>query len=96
MSKAKSMENSDDFSDELDEYEESHDEANLKKKVRGSSSSLLVSVAALTHSLTPSSMQGATSFANKPYDEAYELSQDLSMAESFDGRDKPKPKVSVE
>ena len=36
--------------------------------------------------------KGGQSFANKPYDEAYELSQDLSMAESFDGRDK-KPKV---
>jgi intraflagellar transport protein 46 len=29
-----------------------------------------------------------TAFKDKPYDEAYELSQDLSMAESFDGRDK--------
>ena len=29
-----------------------------------------------------------TSYSNKPYDEAYEISQDLSMAESFDGRDK--------
>jgi len=29
----------------------------------------------------------AQSYANKPYDEAYELSQDLSMAESYDGRD---------
>jgi len=29
-----------------------------------------------------------TSFANKPYDEAYEISQDLSVAESYDGRDK--------
>ena len=26
-------------------------------------------------------------YANKPYDEAYEISQDLSVAESFDGRD---------
>ena len=55
--------NSGDFSDELEEFEMSQDESNLKKK-------------------------GAQSFANKPYDEAYELSQDLSMAESFDGRDK--------
>ena len=27
-------------------------------------------------------------FANKPYDEAHEISQDLSVAESFDARDK--------
>ncbi len=27
------------------------------------------------------------SYANKPYDEAYEISQDLSVAESYDGRD---------
>lgn len=26
-------------------------------------------------------------YSNKPYDEAYEISQDLSVAESFDGRD---------
>ena len=25
-------------------------------------------------------------YANKPYDEAYEISQDLSTAESYDGR----------
>jgi hypothetical protein len=31
-------------------------------------------------------VQGAQPVANKPYDEAYELSQDLSMAESYDGR----------
>jgi len=29
----------------------------------------------------------ADKLANKPYDEAYEVSQDLSTAESFDGRD---------
>jgi len=29
-----------------------------------------------------------SNYSNKPYDEAYELSQDLSVAESFDGRDK--------
>ena len=34
-----------------------------------------------------SGKKGATSYANKPYDEAFELSQDLSMAESFDGRE---------
>jgi hypothetical protein len=28
------MENSDDFSDELDEFEESQDDANMKKKVK--------------------------------------------------------------
>ena len=26
-------------------------------------------------------------YANEPYDEAYEISQDLSVAESYDGRD---------
>eukprot|EP00607_Mallomonas_marina_P009859 CAMPEP_0182419634 /NCGR_PEP_ID=MMETSP1167-20130531/4041_1 /TAXON_ID=2988 /ORGANISM="Mallomonas Sp, Strain CCMP3275" /LENGTH=460 /DNA_ID=CAMNT_0024594651 /DNA_START=128 /DNA_END=1510 /DNA_ORIENTATION=+ len=30
--------------------------------------------------------QNDRTIANKPYDEAYEVSQDLSMAESFDGR----------
>jgi hypothetical protein len=29
-----------------------------------------------------------TTYANKPYDEAIEVSQDLSMAESYDMRDK--------
>ena len=57
------LENSDDFSDELDEFEESQDDTNLKKK-------------------------NVTNFQNKPYDEAYEVSQDLSMAESYDGREK--------
>lgn len=33
-------------------------------------------------------IQNVTSFQNKPYDEAYEISQDLSMAESYDGREK--------
>ena len=34
-------------------------------------------------------LQGPTQYANKPYDEAYDVSQDLSMAESFDaGREK--------
>ena len=32
--------------------------------------------------------QNVTNFHNKPYDEAYDVSQDLSMAESYDGRDK--------
>jgi hypothetical protein len=30
--------------------------------------------------------QAAQAVNNKPYDEAYDVSQDLSMAESFDGR----------
>ena len=29
----------------------------------------------------------AQNVSNKPYDEAYEISADLSMAESFDGRE---------
>lgn len=33
-------------------------------------------------------LKNQTAYSNKPYDEAYELSQDLSMAESFDGREK--------
>jgi intraflagellar transport protein 46 len=37
-----------------------------------------------------SGKKGAQSFANKPYDEALDISQDLSMAESFDGREKEK------
>ena len=37
--------------------------------------------------------KGAQAVANQKYDEAYEISQDLSMAESFDGRDKGKDKV---
>jgi hypothetical protein len=50
------------FDDDLDEFEESADERNMKKKA-------------------------GTTFVNKPYDEAFEISQDLSVAESFDGRD---------
>lgn len=50
------------FSDELDEFEESVDETKQKN------------------------LRNQTSYTNKPYDEAYEVSQDLSMAESFDGR----------
>ena len=52
------------FSDELDEFEESIDDAK-QKQARGNNT---------------------TNYQNKPYDEAYEVSQDLSMAESFDGR----------
>mmetsp|Transcript_31727 Transcript_31727/g.53521 ORF Transcript_31727/g.53521 Transcript_31727/m.53521 type:complete len:513 (-) Transcript_31727:99-1637(-) len=54
--------NSGEFSDELDEFEESIDETKAKN------------------------IRNATSYTNKPYDEAFEVSQDLSMAESFDGR----------
>lgn len=58
-------ENSGEFSDELDEFEESVEEHKnqLAKKANNQ-----------------------TTYNNKPYDEAYEVSQDLSMAESFDGR----------
>ena len=39
--------------------------------------------------IPPQHIQGeSTAFSNKPYDEAYEISQDLSMAESYDGREK--------
>lgn len=31
--------------------------------------------------------KGQTAYSNKPYDEAFEISHDLSVAESFDGRD---------
>jgi hypothetical protein len=37
---------------------------------------------------TYSWFQAGQVMTNQKYDEAYELSQDLSMAESFDGRDK--------
>ncbi|KAJ1431834.1 intraflagellar transport complex B protein 46 C terminal-domain-containing protein, partial [Ochromonadaceae sp. CCMP2298] len=61
--------NSGEFSDELDEFEESVDEKKAKN------------------------LKNSTAYQNKPYDEAYEVSQDLSMAESFDGRgDKPQSK----
>ena len=33
-------------------------------------------------------VKNLTSYNNKPYDEAYEISQELSMAESYDGREK--------
>lgn len=33
-------------------------------------------------------LRNQTTYKDKPYDEAIEISQDLSMAESFDGRDK--------
>jgi hypothetical protein len=36
----------------------------------------------------PKNLKNHTTFSNKPYDEAIEISQDLSMAESFDGREK--------
>lgn len=62
-------ENSGDFSDELDEFEESIDET----KQRGTFAA---------------NNRNQTTYSDKPYDEAYEISQDLSMAESYDGRDK--------
>lgn len=52
-----------DFSDGLDEFEESADETNFKKK-------------------------NETMYKDKPYDEAVEFSQDLSVNESFDHRNK--------
>lgn len=58
------MDESGEFSDELDEFEESVDDAKQK------------------------ALKNHTAYDNKHYDEAYEVSQDLSMAESFDGRDK--------
>jgi hypothetical protein len=33
-------------------------------------------------------LRNQTTFSNKPYDEAFEVSQDLSVNESFDGREK--------
>lgn len=33
-------------------------------------------------------IKNQTSYTNKPYDEAFEISQELSMAESYDGREK--------
>jgi hypothetical protein len=56
--------NSGEFSDELDEFEESIDETKQKN------------------------LRNQTTFSNKPYDEAFEVSQDLSVNESFDGREK--------
>jgi hypothetical protein len=35
--------------------------------------------------------QDSSHMQNKPYDEAYEVSQDLSMAESYDGREGKQP-----
>jgi len=32
--------------------------------------------------------KGGNSYTNKPYDEAFDVSQDLSVAESYDGRDR--------
>lgn len=57
-------EDSGEFSDELDVFEESIDEARQK------------------------ALRNQTTYTNKPYDEAIDISQDLSMAESFDARDK--------
>jgi hypothetical protein len=57
-------EDSGEFSEGLDEFENSIDETK------------------------PKNLKNQTTYTNKPYDEAFEVSQDLSMAESFDGRDK--------
>lgn len=62
-------ENSDDFSDELDEFEESFDDHKQKDN-------------------TTNNNKKQINYTNKPYDEAFEISQDLSMAESYDGREK--------
>jgi hypothetical protein len=59
------MDESDEFSDGLDDFEASIDE-NKQKALN----------------------KNRTTYQDKPYDEAYEISQDLSMAESFDARDK--------
>ena len=40
-------------------------------------------------------LKNQTSYSNKPYDEAYELSQDLSMAESYDGREKVRELIFI-
>lgn len=61
---AEMNEDSGEFSEGLDEFENSIDETRQK------------------------SLKNQTTYSNKPYDEAFEVSQDLSMAESFDGRDK--------
>lgn len=52
------------FSDGLDEFEESIDERKRPP------------------------IKNQTAYKDKPYDEAFEVSQELSMAESYDGRDK--------
>lgn len=62
-------ENSDDFSDELDEFEESFDDQKQKDNIINNN-------------------KKQSNYTNKPYDEAFEISQDLSMAESYDGREK--------
>lgn len=62
-------ENSDDFSDELDEFEESFDDHKQKENISNNGKKPI-------------------NYTNKPYDEAFEISQDLSMAESYDGREK--------
>lgn len=41
-------------------------------------------------------LQDDMKYSNKPYDEAFEFSQDLSVAESFDGRDKKASSVPRE
>ena len=63
------MNESGDFSDGLDEFEESMEDHKQSSNYTNNN-------------------KNQTTYSNKPYDEAFEISQDLSMAESFDGRDK--------
>lgn len=58
------MDESEEFSDGLDEFEESMEERKSKPPPKTNSA------------------------YNKPYDEAFEVSNDLSVAESYDFRDK--------
>ena len=58
-------ENSGDFSDELDEFDETKQRGNFAANNRNQ-----------------------TTYSDKPYDETYEISQDLSVAESYNWRDK--------
>lgn len=61
------MEDPDEFSDGLDEFEASMEERKQSKP----------------------NNKNQTTYANKPYDEAFEVSAELSMAESYDGRVSP-------
>ncbi len=69
------------FSDGLDEFEESADESKFKSKVMNALSVSLISVSRVRS-------QNETTFKDKPYDEAVEFSQDLSVNESYDARSK--------
>jgi len=67
--------NSGDFSDELDEFEESMEDHKQRDNITN---------------------KKQINYTNKPYDEAFEISQDLSMAESYDGRDKVSLYIYIE